>query len=111
MMTALTTAQGAEPPPASAIIRQAHTAQLLRQGALLIVTNVHFTGGTSYTRQNFFTSLFGMPYHVSGGALASYIAQDGRTGQVYGAMTVPVASTYVRPTDLRRVLESSMSER
>jgi hypothetical protein len=105
LLAAVTTAAEDAPAALPAIIRQARTADLLRRGGLLVVTNVHFIGGTSYSEQNFFTFLGGMPYHVSGGVLASYIVQDGRTGQVYDTVAVPVSGGYVRPTQLRRAVQ------
>lgn len=103
-VTELTTPQQTQPPAIAAIIRQAHTAELLRRGALLTVTDINFMGGTAYTQRNFFTFLGGMPYHVSGGVLVSYSVHDGQTGQVRDAIAVPVAGGYVRPTRLRRAL-------
>ncbi|HYD37612.1 MAG TPA: hypothetical protein VEA60_08360 [Allosphingosinicella sp.] len=100
----VTAAEGDAAAPMSAILQEANTAALLRQGGLLVLTKVHFVGGTSYSRQNFFTFLGGMPYHVSGGALASYVVQDGRTGEVYDSIAIPVSGGYVRPTELRRTL-------
>ncbi|HEY0013773.1 MAG TPA: hypothetical protein VGB79_13085 [Allosphingosinicella sp.] len=105
LLATVTTAADDVPAALPAIIRQARTAELLRSGGLLVVTNVHFIGGTSYSAQNFFTFLGGMPYHVSGGVLASYIVQDGRTGQVYDTVAVPVSGGYVRPTQLRRAVQ------
>jgi hypothetical protein len=111
MLTALTNPEGEGPPPMSAIIRQAHTAEILRQGGLLVVTNLHFMGGTSYTQRNFFTFLGGMPYHVSGGVLVSYIVEDGQTGHVYDAGSARVAGGYVRPTQLRSAVQGARARR
>ena len=109
LMTAITSPQGTSPPTMSAILRQAHTVELLRGGALLLVSKVHVMGGTAYTQENFFASLFDMPYHTSGGVLVSYSAHDGQTGQVYDAATVPVAGGFVRPTRLREHLRRSQA--
>jgi hypothetical protein len=104
VVTELTTPQGTQPPAMAAILRQAHTAQLLRGGALLAVTHINFIGGTAYTRQNFFSGLFGMPYRASGGVLVSYSVHDGRNGQLWDSISVPVAGGFVRPTELRRAI-------
>jgi hypothetical protein len=104
LMRSLTSQEGTDPPALAGILRQAYTAELLRRGGLLVVTNVHFMGGTSYTRQNFFSGLFGMPYRVSGGVLVSYIVQDGQSGQVYDARSVPVSGGFYRPTEIRAAI-------
>ena len=99
---ALHTASDGKPPLMATVIRQAHIAKLVRDGGYLVVTNVHVMGGTSYTKKNFFTFLGGMPYFVTGGALASYIVQDGPTGSVLDTVTVPVMSGYYRINQLDR---------
>jgi hypothetical protein len=111
LINELTSRQDGQPPALAGIIRQAHTAALLRQGGLLVVTKIHFQGGTAFTRQNFFSSLFGMPYRVSGGALVSSIVQDGRTGQVYQTEVVPVSGGFYGPTQIRRAIEEARARR
>lgn len=111
LMAALTSREGDQPPPLTGIIRQAQTAALLRDGALLVVTKVHFTGGTAFTRENFFSSLFGMPYRVSGGVLISSVLQDGRTGRVLQTGMVPVSGGFYGPTQIRRVLQEAQARR
>jgi hypothetical protein len=100
---ALNSASEGKPPLMATVIRQAQTAKLIRAGGYLVVTNVHLAGGTSYTKKNFFTFLGGMPYFVSGGALASYMVEDGATGSVLDTVTIPVMSGYHRVNQLDRV--------
>jgi hypothetical protein len=99
---ALNTASDGKPPLMATVIRQAQAAKLIRESGYLVVTNVHVMGGTSYTKKNFFTFLGGMPYFVSGGALASYIVEDGATGSVLDAVTIPMTSGYHRVNQLDR---------
>lgn len=105
-LAVLTTATEGKPPLLTAVVRQAGTAELLRAGGLLVITNIHMMGGTSYTTKNFFTFLGGMPYFVSGGALASYVVQDGLGGPVLDTLTVPITSGFHRANQLERVVPS-----
>jgi hypothetical protein len=111
LLTEVTATTGGQPPSLVGIVRQANTAALLRRGGLLVMTKIHFQGGTAFSRQNFFSSMFGMPYRVSGGALVSSIVQDGSSGRVYQARVVPVSGGFHGPTQLRRVIEKAESER
>lgn len=110
-VAALTTATDGKPPLLTSIIRQASTARLIREGGLLVVTNVHIMGGTSYTKKNFFTFLGGMPYFVSGGALASYVVQDSLAGPVRDTLTIPITSGFHRANQLDRVVQSARGRR
>lgn len=108
---ALTTSTDGKQPLLSIILRQARTADLIRRGGYLVVTNVHIMGGTSYTKKNFFTFLGGMPYFVSGGALASYIVQDGLNGPTLDAFTIPVTSGFHRANQVDRAFPNGAVRR
>ena len=110
-VAALTSATDGKPPLLTLIVRQARTAELLREGSLLVITNVHMMGGTSYTKKNFFTFLGGMPYFVSGGTLASYLVQDALGGPVLDTLTVPITSGFHRANQLERVVPSVRGRR
>lgn len=72
--------------PFVAIERQSYIERRLKgDGNIILFVKVDFSGGTTYTKKNFFTFFGGIPFFVSGGALASYTVVDGTTGDTLGA--------------------------
>lgn len=67
--------------PMVAIARQAQISEILKEGYLLTIKS-HASGGSTYTKKNFWTFLGTMPFFVSGGALSSYSLTDGADGEV-----------------------------
>jgi len=62
--------------------KEALPAELLRQGALLMMVRTDRAGGTTYTKRNFLTAFGPMPFFVSGGAIVSYALFDGPSGRM-----------------------------
>lgn len=60
-----------------------------------LIVNVAGAGGTTYTKKNLWTFFGGMPFYVSGGAIASYLVID-RTGAIEKAGQLPLHSGYMK---------------
>jgi hypothetical protein len=60
----------------------------------LVVIQLHKVGGTGYTKKNLLSSLGMNPFFVMGGAVAGYVALDGKTGSAFSAMLMPLHGGY-----------------
>ena len=60
-------------------------ADALANGAIALFVHVNIAAGGYYTKKNLWTFFGGMPFYVSGGAVVSYTAIDGKTGKVGSA--------------------------
>ena len=65
--------------------RQARMRSDLANGSRLLTLKMNAAGGTTYSKKNFFATMFGIPFYVSGGTVASFTLIDGQTGTVLGA--------------------------
>lgn len=86
----------------AAALRQAESAQSLKRGGVLALLKMNMRGATSFTKKNFFTAFGGMPFYVSGGAVASYAVMDGQSGEILDSISVPVASGFQSVPDVHR---------
>lgn len=76
-----------------AVLKQAHLSAVLGQSDLLLV-KVHDTAGSSYTQQNFFSTVIGqMPFHVTAASVISWQLL-GPDGQVKDAGWQPMYEGY-----------------
>lgn len=94
MLTSLSTVDKDGVPLVSQIIDQRTLADSLRNGDYLLFLRLNASAGGYYTEKNLWTFFGGMPFYVSGGAIASYIAVDSATGAVKGAGQVQIHSGY-----------------
>ncbi|HEX8380861.1 MAG TPA: hypothetical protein VF619_09980 [Allosphingosinicella sp.] len=83
-------------------LRQAESAQSLKRGGVLALLKMNMRGATSFTKKNFFTAFGGMPFYVSGGAVASYAVMDGQSGEVLDSISVPIASGFQSVPEVHR---------
>jgi len=75
--------------PMVTILRQAALKAALDDSAALVVVQLHKVAGTGYTVKNIWSSLGANPFHVAGGAVASVMAFDGKSGQVFSSALLP----------------------
>ena len=73
--------------PLAEIARQADIASQLSMGGYLLAVRANMAGGSTYSKQNFWTFFGAMPFYVSAGVLTSYVLIDGRDGTVVDAAT------------------------
>jgi len=74
--------------------RQARIRADLQAGSYLLAVKMNAAGGSSFTTKNFWTFLGGVPFHVSGGAVASFTLIEGGSGAVAGAGSYGVAGGF-----------------
>jgi hypothetical protein len=67
----------------------------LQKGSQAILINVAGAGGTTYTKKNLWTFFGGMPFYVSGGAIASYLVFD-NDGVIKASGQIPLHSGFTR---------------
>ena len=82
--------------------RQAKVRADLQAGSYMLAVKMNAAGGSTFTRKNFWTFLGGVPFHVSGGTVASYTLVDGKTGNVAGAGSYGVAGGFESVGSLHR---------
>ena len=90
--------------PMAAVIREHALMQALGDGRSLLLTKLHASGGSYYTKKNILTALGAMPFFHMGGTVASYAFLDGSTGAVKAAGTIPVHGGFVQADELPRML-------
>lgn len=89
----------------ASILRQSALKQKLDGGAALLVVQLHKVAGTGYTKKSFVSSLFGInPFFVMGGAVAGYVALDGKSGQAFSSMLLPMHGGYHSVSDVQDIV-------
>jgi hypothetical protein len=81
-------------PQVALIIDQKTLAEALAAGAYALFVRLNSSAGGYYTKKNLWTFFGDMPFFVSGGAIASYLAVDGASGSVKAAGQFQVHSGY-----------------
>lgn len=89
LIEALAAADASGSPLIARVIEQKTVARRLRGGALALMVQVTGAAGSTYTARNLWTFLGSMPFHVSGGAVARYVAMEAN-GIIRAAGQVPV---------------------
>jgi hypothetical protein len=87
--------------PLVSILRQSVIKQKLDSGASLVTIQLYKMVGTGYTKKNLWSSLGSNPFFVAGGAVAGYIALDGKNGSIISSMLLPVHGGYYSVSDIQ----------
>lgn len=75
----------------TALVRELDVWSTLNEPAnLLLLVKMDKAGGSNFTQKNLWTGIFGMPFKVMGGVIASYSLFQGSTGAVLASGVVPV---------------------
>jgi hypothetical protein len=102
LLVTLSTPANDKPAQLAVALRQAESAQSLKRGGVLALLKMNMRGATSFTKKNFFTAFGGMPFYVSGGAVASYAVMDGQSGEILDSISVPIASGFQSVPEVHR---------
>lgn len=81
-------------PLAVHIVDEKTVSDKLEAGSRLVFLRLNTPAGGRYTRKNLWTFFGTMPFYVSGGAIASYVVVDSKTGGVLTAGQYTVHSGY-----------------
>jgi hypothetical protein len=84
------------------IARQAHTAEILRHGGQLLILKADSTGGTAYTKKNFWTFLGELPFSVTAGTVVSYLMLSGADGRILDSGVFTQAEPYMKVKAISR---------
>lgn len=82
--------------------RQARIRADLAAGSYILSVKMNATGGTTYTKKNFFASMIGIPFHISGGSVGSFTLIEGSSGAVRGAGTYAQSAGFEQIGKLHR---------
>lgn len=72
-----------------------------KEEAVILVADLQYAGGSYYTRKNLWTVFGSMPFYHMGGATATYILFDGKTGTVLNGGLVPYHGGFVKAKKLK----------
>ena len=103
-LTALATADPAGVPLAAKVLDEALINAKISGGANILFLKVHSATGGSYTKKNIWTFFGGMPFFISGGAVASYLLLD-KDGKVLASNQLQVHGGYLRATKVQFELD------
>lgn len=87
-------------PFVSLVIDQKLISEALEQGAYALFVRLNAATGGYYTKKNLWTFFGSMPFNVSAGAVASFVAIDGSTGVVKKAGQFSIHSGYHKINDV-----------
>lgn len=105
----LTTADNNGNTPIATIIRHSAIKRKLDADGVLVIVELHKVGGTAYTKKNLWSSLgTAIPFFVMGGAVASYVAFEGKTGKVLDAQMLPLHGGYSSVSDIPEIVNSGL---
>lgn len=90
------------------IARQSAIKKKLDSDGVLVIVELHKVVGTGYTKKNLWSSLGANPFFVMGGAVASYVALDGKSGYVLDAMMLPVHGGYHSVSDIPAIVNRGL---
>lgn len=82
--------------------RQARIRADLAAGSTILSVKMNAAGGTTYTKKNFFATMIGIPFYISGGSVGSFTLIDGRSGAILGAGTYGRSAGFEQIRDLHR---------
>lgn len=104
LLTRLTAPDDRAKVPLAAIIQQEAIRSALQNGANLMTAKMSSSGGTYYTRKNFWSFFGAMPFFTMGGVVVNYSLFDGRTGIVLSAGAIPLDGGFFKVSRLPRLL-------
>jgi hypothetical protein len=96
-------------PLAVAILDERAMHEKLKNGAFAIIVRLNTAVGGSYTKKNLWTFFGGMPFFVSGGGVASYVAMNGKTGTVVVAGEFALHSGYHKASDVQQKIAAQQT--
>lgn len=96
----------------SSIVRQAAIRSSLqaKDGAGLLVVQLHKVAATGYSKKNLWSSLGANPFYVMGGAVASYVLVDGISGEVISSRLLPFSGGFHSVSDLESTVNPPEKE-
>ncbi|MBS1133053.1 MAG: hypothetical protein H6R02_194 [Burkholderiaceae bacterium] len=92
------------------IVRQGAIKQPLDAGAGLLVVELHKVSATGYSKKNLWSSLGANPFFVMGGAVASYVLVNGKTGEVLSAQLLPHSGAYLSVSEVEQQVNSAKQQ-
>ncbi|UHD16366.1 xanthine dehydrogenase family protein molybdopterin-binding subunit [Thiocapsa bogorovii] len=81
-------------PAAELVMTQKAVSDALKSGSYALFLRLNLSAGGYYTKKNLWTFFGSLPFYVSGGAIASFVAVDGASGDVRAAGQFQVHSGY-----------------
>jgi hypothetical protein len=102
--TSLAATDSAGIPLAAKIADEAIVDAKINDGASILFLKVHSATGGSYSKKNIWTFLGGMPFFISGGAVASYMLLDNQ-GKVISSNQFQSHGGYLRATKVQAELD------
>lgn len=89
----------------SRVVQQTVLQEKMQQSnTYLVILQPSKLSGSLYTKKSLWSSLGSNPFHVMGGAVASYTALDGISGKVISSMMLPVHGGYHSVSDIQRIV-------
>ena len=107
-ITALATADAAGVPLAAKVIDESLVDSKIKAGASILFLKVHSATGGSYSKKNIWTFFGGMPFFISGGAVASYLLLD-KDGKVIISNQLQAHGGYLRATKVQAELDKTIT--
>lgn len=96
LLDSLTSVDKDGTPLATKIVDEKFIADELSAGSYALFVHLNAGVGGYYTKKNLWTFFGGMPFYVSGGAIASFVAVDGVTGNIKKAGQFAIHSGYLK---------------
>jgi len=91
----------------SAVVEQAVLFDAInQQNTYIVKVESAQAAGSMYTKKNLWSSIGSNPFHVMGGAVASYAAYEGSSGIVVSSLLVPVHGGYQSVSKIRKFIEN-----
>ncbi len=101
----LTTSDDKGNSPIGTIILQSSIKGKLQEDKVgLVIIELHKVTGTGYTKKNLWSSLGCNPFYVMGGAVASYMMLNGKTGKVLSSSLLPTHGGYHSVSDVEGIV-------
>jgi hypothetical protein len=87
------------------VVRQGMLQEKMKQGnTFIVLLQPTRLSGSLYTKKNLWSSLGSNPFHVMGGAVASYTVLNGFSGKVVSSMLLPVHGGYHSVSDIQKIV-------
>jgi hypothetical protein len=103
LLDSLTTLDASGFPRIARVAEQKAISDRLAGGDVAVLVQLSGGAGTTFTKKNLWTFLWGMPFFVSGGAIVSFLAVD-CSGDVKAGGQIPLHSGFLRVCDIPGVL-------
>lgn len=94
LMAALASSDDKNLMPLTAVLQEQAVSAALSEDGYALVVHMYSAAGSYYTKKNLWTAFGGMPFYVSGGAVASYTLIARKSGFAVAGGVVPFACGY-----------------